>query len=75
MQSTLCEISDLKYARKIFELSTLLHDNCFIRSDIKCISEKHEGLGKRKTRLTQYEKFAEGIEHTATAYTKINNED
>ena len=30
MQSTLCEVSDLKYARKNFELSTLLYDNSLL---------------------------------------------
>ena len=50
-----------------------LYEDFLILSDIKCVSEKHEGLENGNTRLTHMKKLAEGVEHTAIAYTKINS--
>ena len=50
-----------------------LYEDFFILSDIKCVLEKHERLENGNTRLTHMKKLAEGVEHTAIAYTKINS--
>ena len=50
-----------------------LYEDFLILPDIKCVSEKHEGLENGNTRLTHMKKLAEGIEHTAIVYTKINS--